>query len=280
MLGASVENAMKHRRIHEQYYLIQKAFRRLASHRPYLIAVASAAFLAVTATTGVLLDQTPAPTAGHGSSTLIFADAMRADVVPPDTPRSESSPAAGTPAQPAAAQPPGAAPPPSSKVLDYEYQSQPNFYWCGPAATRIALTARGKNPAQDYIAKKLGTTVNGTNSANDTTRALNSLGDTDFYHTREIPGRSASPAEMDRLQADVVRAISNGYPVVANVVGAATDTAGGWHGYDGGHYVAIVGYEDDGRTVKVADPANPNVSSYWVTTIDMANWMARRGYSA
>ena len=270
---------MKHRRSRDQYALIQRPLRLLASHRSYQVAVASAAFLAVTATTGALLNQTTAPAAGHGSSTLVAADAMRAAETSPDTPLSESAPTATAPAQ-LAAQPPAAAPaPPSSKVLDYEYQAQPNFYWCGPAATRIALTARGKNPAQDYLAGKLGTTVNGTNSAEDTTRVLNSAGDTDFYRTREIPGSSATPTEMDRLQADVVRAITNGYPVVVNVVGGATDTAGGWHAYDGGHYMTVVGYTDDGRTVKVADPANANVSSYWVTTINMANWMAQRGYS-
>lgn len=273
---------MKHRRIRQPYALIRKPFRLLASRRPYQVAAASAAFLAVTAATGTLLNQTPAPAAGHRSSNLVVADAMRADGGSPDTAPAESSPTPATPAQAPTAQPPAAAPPaPSSKVLDYEFQAQPNFYYCGPAATRIALTARGKIPGQDYIARKLGTTVNGTNSAEDTTRELNRLGDTDFYRTREIPGPSATPAQMDRLQADVVRAISSGYPVVANVVGGATDTAGGWHAYDGGHYMTVVGYKDHGRVVKVADPANINgQSEYWVTTIKMANWMAQRGYSA
>ena len=263
---------MKHRRISEKLVLIRKPFHLLTSHRHYQAAAASVVFLAVTATTGALPDPGPAPTSGHKSASLVVADTVPADVSAPGTADSQSPPAPQTPT--------AAAPPPASKVLRYEYQAQPNYYWCGPASTRIALTARGKNPSQGYIAGKLGTTVNGTDSAKDTTRALNQLGDTDFYRTREIPGSSATPAEMDRLQADVVRAISNGYPVVANVVGAASDAAGGWHAYEGGHYVAIVGYKDEGRRVKVADPANVNISSYWVTTITMANWMAQRGYSA
>jgi hypothetical protein len=85
---------------------------------------------------------------------------------------------------------------------------------------------------------------------------------------------------VDQLRADVVRAISSGRALVTNIVGSVTDTAGGSHGYGGGHYVSIVGYKDDGRTVKIADPANQNGDrTYWVTTINMARWMATRGYS-
>jgi predicted ferric reductase len=46
-----------------------------------------------------------------------------------------------------------------------------------------------------------------------------------------------------------------------------TDTAGVFHAYEGGHYFTLVGYRDDGRTVKIADPANPSGDgTYWVST--------------
>jgi hypothetical protein len=107
------------------------------------------------------------------------------------------------------------------------------------------------------------------------------MGDAPVYQTHTIPGDSATPAQMDQLQADVVHAIANGYVVVANIVGNGLDLDGGWHGYGGGHYVTVVGYRDDGRTVKVADPANTNGDgTYWMTSINFANWMAHRGYSA
>ena len=268
---------MTYHHILEQISSLRKAVRPLTSRRYHQVALASVVFLAITATTGVVSEQDTTPADGRGSASLTAADTAPA---PADGSVPQSA-EASSPSAPPVESPPVAAPPrPSSKLLDYEYQTQPNYYWCGPAATRIALTARGKNPSQGYIAGKLRTTVNGTDSAKDTTRALNQLGDTDFYRTREIRGRSATPAEMDRLQADVVRAVSDGFPVVANIVGGASDTAGRWHAYDGGHYVTIVGYRDHGRTVKVADPANASVSSYWVTTITMANWIAQRGYSA
>jgi hypothetical protein len=149
-----------------------------------------------------------------------------------------------------------------------------------PAGTRIALTASGHTLSQDEVARLLGTSTGGTDSALDTTRALNNVVGGNVYQTREIRGPSATPAQMDQLQADVVRAISSGRAIVANIARSVTDTAGGWHAYDGGHYLTIVGYNDDGRTVKIADPANPNgAGTYWVTTINMANWIATHGYS-
>ncbi|MEV4756246.1 C39 family peptidase [Micromonospora sp. NPDC049559] len=169
---------------------------------------------------------------------------------------------------------------PSAKELGIRYQAQPNFYYCGPASTRIALTADGHELSQDDVAKKLGTTEAGTNSAEDTTRVLNEVTGGHAYKTTAIPDSSAKPAQMDKLQADVKNAIDNNRAVVANIIGTATDTDGVTHSYEGGHYLAVVGYRDDGRAVKIADPANPNNSSYWMSTIDMANWIATRGYSS
>jgi hypothetical protein len=163
----------------------------------------------------------------------------------------------------------------------FGYQEQSTFYFCAPAATRIALSARGHAPSQQDLARSLGTTVNGTDSAHETTRVLNGVNGTDFYRTRSIPGPTATPAQMDRLQADVVRALSHGYPVVANIKGTAADVTGKPHAYEGGHYLTVVGYRDQGRTVQIADPFDPsNGGTYWMSTIALANWIAERGYSA
>jgi hypothetical protein len=170
---------------------------------------------------------------------------------------------------------------PAAKQLDYQYQGQTNFYYCGPAATRIALSAHGHAPSQDDVARQLGTTVNGTNSAVDTTRVLNTIDGSRNYHTTSIPGKFATPAQAERLQSDVVRAIGKGDAVVANIAGTATDTLGGMHSYDGGHYLTVVGYGDNGKTVLIADPADTiSDGSYWMHTGDVANWMATRGYSS
>ncbi|MGI5211404.1 C39 family peptidase [Plantactinospora sp. CA-290183] len=167
----------------------------------------------------------------------------------------------------------------ASKVLGYDYKAQENFYYCAPAATRIALSAQGHTPSQDEVAKQLGTTEAGTNSAEDTTRVLNTAGGKD-YHTVAIPDPAAKPEQVDRLQTDLVHAIDTNRPVVANIKGTATDVDGGTHSYEGGHYLTVVGYDDHGHKVKIADPADPNNNEYWMTSTTLANWIAERGYSA
>ncbi|HEX5543112.1 MAG TPA: C39 family peptidase [Micromonospora sp.] len=170
---------------------------------------------------------------------------------------------------------------PSAKDTSFQYERQPNFYYCGPAATKIALTANGHNLTQDALAEMLGTTTAGTDSAEDITRVLNKVKGGDSYRTSEIPGQRATDKEKDQLRADLVDSISNGDPVVANIAGTATDTDGNLHSFPGGHYLTVVAYKDDGRTVKIADPFETRGDgTYWMSIDDLANWIASRGYSA
>jgi hypothetical protein len=172
-------------------------------------------------------------------------------------------------------------PKPKAKDVGFQYEEQPNFYFCGPASTRIALSAHGKAPSQDELAKQLGTTTNGTNSAEEISRVLNSVTGKDIYKTVSIPGDSATAAEADKLRADIVQAIDQGRGVVANVIGSATNADGRVLSFPGGHYLTVVGYADDGQAVKIADPWQPvGDGTYWMSAKDLANWTATRGYSA
>jgi hypothetical protein len=189
----------------------------------------------------------------------------------PNASPSASKPAAAETAPPA---------PPAKKELAYQYAAQINGWYCGPAAARIALTTRGLHPSQDDLANQLGTTSNGTNSAEDITRVLNAMTKTSFYHTTSIPAKGPTRQQIDQLQADVVHAISHGYGVVANIVGDAQDMNGNWYSFSGGHYIAVVGYQDNGRQVKIADPANSYRASYWMTVSNLADWIGSRGYAS
>ncbi|MFI7606193.1 C39 family peptidase [Micromonospora sp. NPDC049366] len=275
-------------------HTLKRQLRRLATQRPYQITGAAAA-LVLASTAGVLasgIDDAPSGQPASAAVAELRSDATVASrsqdrTAEPTTAAPETSaPSASSasPAAPKAANPdltrkPTPPKPPKSKVLDYDYQAQTTYYYCGPAATRNALSASGIERNQDDLAAQLGTTEMGTNSAQDTTRVLNAVVKGSPYRTRMFDG-APSPAQMDQLQADVVKAITDGRGVVANIVGDAVDTDGGWHSFSGGHYIAVVGYRDEGRTVKIADSANPAVPSYWISTIDLANWMATRGYSA
>ncbi|SDZ42385.1 Peptidase_C39 like family protein [Micromonospora pattaloongensis] len=241
---------------------IPNPFRRLTG-RARATAMAAAGVLAVTATSASLLTFAPAPAdVNVGNRAGIAQMAFTMDNHDRD---------GAYPKPPADA--------PKEKSLGYDFQYQPNFYYCGPASTRIALSAQGHTPSQDDVANQLGTTLAGTNSSFEIMRVLNKVIGKDVYQVREISGPGASPRQMDQLQADVVDSISNGRVVVANIVGGATDNAGFWRSFPGGHYVTVVGYSDEGRQVQVADPSGVGPNTYWMSTITMANWMAGRGYS-
>lgn len=282
---------------------LKRHLRRLATERPYQVVAGSAAALLLASGTGALLaavdDDAPAPQRTTNAAVAEVAPRLdgaasraQARIAAPLAAPSSAAPspsatsAAPNPDLTASATPkkttakPAAPKPPSSKVLDYDYEAQSTYYYCGPAAVRNALSATGVDGTQDDLAARLGTTEMGTNSAYDTTRVLNEMVKGEPYRTRLIPGGAATPAETERLRADVVKAVSAGRGVVVNIAGDATDVDGGWHSFPGGHYIAVVGYRDSGRTVRIADSADPAVPAYWISTAALAHWAATRGYSA
>jgi hypothetical protein len=127
--------------------------------------------------------------------------------------------------------------PPPALELAHDFQIQENGYYCGPSATRVALSAQGKVLTQDQVAQKLGTTPNGTDSINQVTDALNGELGAGRYHSVTIPGPKASPEQVAQLKADVVTSLSAGKPIVANIAGTVTDEDGQVHAYQGGHYL-------------------------------------------
>jgi hypothetical protein len=169
--------------------------------------------------------------------------------------------------------------PGANKVIGYSGALQPNGYYCGPAATRIAVSAHGHAPNVADLASDLHTTASGTDSIHDVTRVLNfNLGG--GYRSVEIPERGANPEQTERLRVDVVTAINHGDPIVANIAGTVSDTIGEVHSYNGGHYVTITGYTEDGRLISVTDPADRSGSNeYQVPVERMADWIATRGYA-
>ncbi|MFC3500760.1 C39 family peptidase [Micromonospora krabiensis] len=167
----------------------------------------------------------------------------------------------------------------SERELNVRYEAQPNFYYCGPAATRNALSVQGKDINVDAMAKEMGTTEAGTNSINDITPVLNKETGSNVYKSVEISSTKADDKQTDKLRQDIVRTINDGRAVVANIAGTTTDTDGNTHSYEGGHYISVVGYRDGGTEVKIADSADPNTASYWVSIDHLADWIATRGYS-
>ena len=95
----------------------------------------------------------------------------------------------------------------------------------------------------------------------------------------EIRDDVATREQVDRLRTDIRTAVDDDRPVVANILGGARDVDGVEHSYPG-HYVTVVRYEGDGDRVLIADPARPDVPTYWMDVTELANWIAGRGYSS
>ncbi|MEV4846700.1 C39 family peptidase [Micromonospora matsumotoense] len=170
--------------------------------------------------------------------------------------------------------------PSGERELKVDYAAQPNFYYCGPAATRNALSVQGKAIDVDAMAKVMGTTEDGTNSINDITPVLNKETGRKAYESTEIRSTKADDKQTDELRADIVRTIDDGRAVVANIAGTAVDTDGNTHAFEGGHYISVVGYRDGGKTVTIADSANPDTAAYRISVDNLADWIATRGYTS
>jgi hypothetical protein len=179
-------------------------------------------------------------------------------------------------------------PPPAKKVLEVLWQGQQTGYWCGPGSTHMALTTRMSSnaPSQQTLATYLGTTTDGTDDISLVRNALNHYLGTTWYEAKYLPD-PPSQAERDLLKQDIVYDLSRGWPLVANVVS-------GWRppGYPGGtiyHYVAIVGYDQGGDLVLIADPAGDGAGgsswtnvprTYWISVYDLGTWIGGKGYAA
>jgi hypothetical protein len=58
------------------------------------------------------------------------------------------------------------------------------------------------------------------------------------------------------------------------------DTDGNGHAFEGGHYISVIGYRDGGKTVTIADSADPDTATYRMSVDNLADWIATRGYSS
>lgn len=166
--------------------------------------------------------------------------------------------------------------------LTVDYEVQQTDYWCGPAASRIALSARISAPSQATLASQLGTTVNGTDSITQVTPVLNSDLGSGWYETKQMPNDPPTQAQTDLLWNDVVLDIDNNYPIVANIVAPPGNQP---PGYPSGetiyHYFTVIGYDDSNSTVLIADPADFSGNQiYWLSFAQLASLIPPKGYSA
>lgn len=167
------------------------------------------------------------------------------------------------------------------RTLNIDFQYQQTGYWCGPAATRIALSARISPPSQQQLANELPTDENGTDWIGQVTRVLNNHLGTGWYETKEMPNDPPTQAQRDLLWRDVLLDIDNNYAIVANIVAPANNHPPGYPNYTIWHYFTVIGYDTSDMTVLIADPAGfAPTATYWLTFNQLATLIPPKGYSA
>jgi Peptidase_C39 like family len=170
----------------------------------------------------------------------------------------------------------------ASKTLEVDYQVQETSYWCGPAATRIALSARMAAPSQADLAAQLGTTENGTDDIKQVTGVLNANLGTNAYESKYLPNDPPSQEQKDLLWNDIVHGIDDNHPLVTNIVAPPGNQPPGYPPdqtiY---HYFTVIGYDEANKTVLIADPASFGGNQiYWLSFDQLASLIPPKGYSA
>jgi Peptidase_C39 like family len=221
------------------------------------------------------VDDSTAPPSGESTPTELPPTAPPAPAPDKGNTEEPTQPEPSTPA------------PAVKKVLDVKWYGQETYYWCGPGSTRMALGTRLANPpSQTTLANFMGTTTNGTDHIGLVANALNNYFGGGGYKSRPMYD-PPTQAQRDLLKSDLLARIGSGYPIVANVIS-------GWRppGYPGGtiyHYVAVVGFDDSGEKVLIADPAaegngggaswNNVPRTYWISLQDLGTWIGGKGYT-
>ncbi|HEX2903548.1 MAG TPA: C39 family peptidase [Jatrophihabitans sp.] len=167
---------------------------------------------------------------------------------------------------------------PSAITLPHTTVAQSNGWACGPYATHIALTTFGWGSSISQLESLEHTSSSsGTNSVANVTTALNYFMSA---HGVLLRYKSVYPdGSTATVKHYLVNDIYGGNGFVANIVGYRNDVNGVSRGYGyGGHYVAVVGYRDNGDQARIADPGDGQ--DYWMTTANLAGWIGTaRGIS-
>lgn len=179
-----------------------------------------------------------------------------------------------------------------SAVGAYDGVQQRFSFDCGPASAQIILAAQGIYRTEEWLIDKIGTTINGTNSAECITPTLNELlpgsGYTSVWLSREpVPDK-----QVDKLWADLTRSINAQRGVILNFEvppGQPIRTSRGSvappypRNQTTYHYTAGMGAAldaDGSRHGWVADPAAfGGITGYWCRIEEIARLIVPHAYA-
>lgn len=180
----------------------------------------------------------------------------------------------------------------TEKMLEYDHSqqrvAQEKFWDCGPASTQIVLQAAGVEMSEDQLIRELGTTTDGTNTVEQALPVLNRMTDGQ-YKAVWMPHDPPSQREQDTLWENIKGSIDAGFGVVLNFEVPSSNFPRGTRGsvspqYRGAkvwHYVACMGYADDGpggKHIWIADPGFQPFG-YWMSLHQAATAIPPHAYA-
>lgn len=177
-----------------------------------------------------------------------------------------------------------------SSVGAYDGVAQQRSWDCGPAAAQIVLHACGVNKDEQYLIDRIGTTVNGTNHSGLITPILNELLPGSGYTVVWLPKEPVSKAQVEALWKNTKRSIDGNRGAIFNFEAPPNNFPRATRGdsspeYRGNntiyHYVACMGYADDGaggRHFWIADPGF-RPFGYWISLEQVATLIVPHAYA-
>ncbi|WP_233281856.1 C39 family peptidase [Prescottella equi] len=177
----------------------------------------------------------------------------------------------------------------TAKQLPYDRSivRQETGYWCGPASAQVVLNSRGIHVDEAVLAREMGTTWNGTDFIGQIERVLDARVPDARYTSVQMPNDPPTAEQCARLWRDIVRSIDAGWGVIVNIVAppsnypraVAPSTIS--PAYSGGtvyHYMTVMGYDDEQRSVWIAD-SGFSPFGYWLGFDQLATLIPPKGYA-
>lgn len=177
----------------------------------------------------------------------------------------------------------------TQKQLPYDRSivRQETGYNCGPASAQVVLNSRGINVDEPALAREMGTTWNGTDHIGLIERVLDQRVPQARYTSVQMPSDPPTGEQSARLWRDIVRSIDAGWGVIANIVAPVSNYPRAVApstispAYSGGtvyHYVTVMGYDDEDRSVWIAD-SGFSPFGYWMSFDQLATLIPPKGYA-
>ena len=185
----------------------------------------------------------------------------------------------------------------TEKVLPFNHSqqlvAQEKFFDCCPASCQIVMDGLGVHMSEDDLIRSIGTTTDGTNTVEQALPILNEkIGAGGKYVAQWLPNDPPRPDQIEALWNNIKNSIDANHGCVVNFELSSAHFPRGtrgsyspqWKGAKVWHYLACMGYADDGpggRHLGISDPGFPPFDQgvFWMSLEAVANAIVPHAYA-